>query len=132
MFAMTRQFIHPHQNERQIRNAILELLNWEGYMAWTNNTGAFKAQYTDKFGTTRERHVRFSRPGMSDIFAIQPKTGRFIAIEVKTPETRNRATPWQLDFIESVKNKGGIAFIAWSVKMVAEELNIPFRETSIL
>ena len=131
-----RQFVYPQPNERQIRNAIIDLLNWQGYMAWTNNTGAFKASYTDKKGDTRERNVRFSKPGMSDIFAVQPKTGRFVAIEVKTPKAYrgkdNGCTPWQLSYIESVNIKGGIAFVACSTKQVAEVLSIPYQENSIL
>lgn len=51
--------------------------------------------------------------GSSDLIGYTA-TGRFIAIEVKTPT--GRATDEQLAFIEAVRKVGGIAFIAHSVE----------------
>lgn len=50
--------------------------------------------------------------GGSDIIGIHKATGRFIAIEVKTPT--GRASADQIKFIEAVKAAGGIAGIARS------------------
>lgn len=101
-------------------SSIHDLLRYEGYMVWRNNVGAMP--YQDRFG--RSRMVRFGQVGMSDLFAIQPKTGRFVAIEVKTPKTKNNTTRFQEDFINQVNHYGGIAMVAWSVEMVAEALGI--------
>lgn len=116
----------PVLSEHQIRNAILDLLRYERYLCWTNNSGAITSLYTDKYGRTKSRFTRFGGiPGASDIFAIQPKTGKFIAIEVKKYQTRNQATQNQRTFIDEVNRTGGIGMIAWSVEMVAQKLNIP-------
>lgn len=110
----------PESSEKQIQNAIIELLNYEKYFVWRNNTGAQKFQNAD--GPTR--WIRFGQPGFSDIFAIQPKTGRFVALEVKTPRTRNSATRFQLDFIQRVQEQGGIAAIVTSTEDVVTLLGL--------
>ena len=119
-----RQFLQPQLSEHQIRNQIIEILRYSGYYAWTNNVGALKTQHTDKYGVTRAHMTRFGKPGFSDIFAIQPQTGRFVALEVKRPKTRKNTTRWQEDFINIVKMQGGIAAVVCSVEEVAELLNI--------
>lgn len=115
----TAQLI-PQPSEHQIMDAIQDLLRYDGYKVWRNNVGAMP--YQDKYG--KSRMVRFGQAGMSDLFAIQPKTGRFIAIEVKTPKTINTVKPWQQDFIDQVNHYGGIGMVAWNVDMVAQKLGI--------
>ena len=107
-------------SEHKIMDSILDLLRYQGYFCWRNNTGASK--YTNKYG--QERFIRFGQPGFSDIFAIQPGTGKFVAIEVKTPKTRNNATRFQLDFIRQVQEKGGIAAVVCSPEECAIVLGI--------
>lgn len=107
-------------SEHKIQDSILDLLRYQGYFCWRNNTGATK--YENKQG--QSRFIRFGQPGFSDIFAIQPGTGKFIALEVKTPKTRNSATRFQLDFIRQVQEKGGIAEVVCSPEEVAAILNI--------
>lgn len=119
-----RKFVMPKLSEHQIRNQIIDLLNNNGYYAWTNNTGGFTQEHTDKKGITRRHHVRFGRPGFSDIFAVQKGTGRFVCIEVKTPERKNNTTQWQEDFLTVMRMQGAIAMVAWSMDMVASELGI--------
>lgn len=111
-------------SEADIRRQIIDFLNYERYIAWTNNTGAFQGSYTNKKGITRKRFVRFSQPGFSDIFAIQPKTGLFVALEVKTPKRRKDVTRQQQDFIDLVNKQGGIGAIVTSIDEVAELLGI--------
>lgn len=58
--------------------------------------------------------------GSSDIVGIHKPTGRFLAVEVKTPT--GKPTKEQLNFIEQVRAANGIAGIARSVKEALELL----------
>ena len=60
------------------------------------------------------------RKGISDLLVCLD--GRFIAVEVKRPG--GNATPEQLQFIREVQEAGGIGFIADSVDVVVERLNL--------
>lgn len=111
--------------EHSVRNAILDLLRYAGYLCWTNNSGAMKGSYTDKYGITKNRFTRFGGlPGASDIFAIQPGTGLFVCIEVKRPGAEKQVTVLQADFISRVNAQGGIGFVASSTEQVAQKLEI--------
>lgn len=101
-------------------NAIIQLLEINKYMVWRNNVGA--APYTDKYG--QKKWVRFGKPGFSDIFAIQPRTGRFVAFETKSPTGKYGATREQLDFIAEVKAHGVVAAVVSSPEEVAAILGI--------
>lgn len=111
----------PALSEHQIQSAIIDLLRYENYYVWRNNVGA--APYISS-KTGKKQWVRFGQPGFSDIFAIQPGTGKFIALEVKTPKTRNNATRFQLDFIRQIQEKGGIAAVVCSTEEVVALLGI--------
>jgi hypothetical protein len=50
-----------------------------------------------------------------------PKTGRFLAIEVKRPG--NKASPEQQQFIDTINEAGGLAFVARSVEEVERALD---------
>lgn len=60
--------------------------------------------------------------GVSDIIGCIPKTGRFLAIEVKQPG--GKATAEQQQFIEMINAAGGLAFVAHSVDEVVALLPI--------
>ncbi len=111
----------PNIKESDIQNAIIELLQRSGYIAWRNSVGARKF----KNQTGEARWVRFGQPGFSDIFAIQPGTGKFVALECKVPTKKHSATPEQLKFIEQVKAQGGIAAVVCSSEEAATLLKIP-------
>lgn len=49
--------------------------------------------------------------------------GRFVGIEVKTPENKAGATKLQMWFIRQIIKAGGIAFVARSWETVESELN---------
>jgi hypothetical protein len=49
-----------------------------------------------------------------------PTTGRFLAIEVKRPG--NKPTPEQQQFIDTINEAGGLAFVARSVEEVDNTL----------
>lgn len=62
----------------------------------------------------KQRRIFVGRAGESDIFGIRKKDGRFLAIEVKLPKTRNRVSPKQKEFIKTVQMCGGVAGVATS------------------
>lgn len=107
-------------NEHKIMDSIQDLLRYNGYLVWRNNVGG--RPWTDKYG--RKKYVKFGQPGHSDLFAIQRGTGKFCAFEIKRPETRKTATPAQLDFINQVKEQGGIAAVVCSAEECAAILGI--------
>ena len=104
--------------ERQITHSIIEYLNYQGFYVWKSNTGAM--ELPNKNGTSRL--VRFGKAGMSDIIGLQRGTGRFVALEVKRPSTRNRTTTAQDSFLALVKEYGGIAGVVTSIDDVKEKL----------
>ena len=57
------------------------------------------------------RVFRGAEKGTSDILGCYK--GRFFAIETKVG--KNQPTPEQKAFMESVRENGGIAFVAWSL-----------------
>lgn len=101
--------------QRQIMIKISEL----GHTVWRNETGNF---WTGQVIHKDNQTVTLARAqmipcglckGSSDLVGIT-KNGIFFAIEVKTPE--GRASKEQVQFIEHVNKKGGIAGIARSPK----------------
>jgi len=81
------------------------------------NTGAVKASYKGK-----SRFVRFSEPGQSDLWGIQPKTGRHIEIEVK--REGEEPTEKQREWLQSCRDSGAIAFWADSVNRAIVEFEL--------
>ena len=102
--------------EKDIQDSILELLAYSRILAWRNNTGA--AKFPGANG--KDRFIRFSRPGASDIFAI--RKGQFIAIEVKKPG--KKPTEKQVEFLQEIEDAGGIGFVATSIDDVKQKLKL--------
>lgn len=106
------------KTESLILKEIIAALSMGGVPLWRNNTG--------KARTVDGRFIKFGIPsadgGGSDLIGITPvtitadmvgkKIGVFTAVEVKSKS--GRATKAQLQFIENVKNWGGIAGVARS------------------
>lgn len=90
--------------ESDIQRLIMLALSEAGCLIWRNNTGALKnaAGIPIKFGLC---------VGSSDLIGLTP-TGRFLAVEIKTPT--GKPTPEQTRFLEAVRARGGIAGIARS------------------
>ncbi len=65
----------------------------------------------------------YSTPGIADLIGITPN-GRFIAIEVKKPETKNNLSIAQKYFLRAIENKGGISMMAYSVECVQKKLKM--------
>lgn len=62
--------------------------------------------------------------GISDLIGIYK--GRFVAIEVKTPDNKKGTTKLQDWFIEQVNSCGGLGFVARSVEEIETKL---FKES---
>lgn len=94
-------------SEKQLCNQIIEFLNYQGAYCWRTNAGMLPIE-----SNGRSRMVRIGNAGTSDIIGIY--NGRFIALEVKKPETRKRVTEKQTEFLATIKQHGGIAAVVTS------------------
>lgn len=106
--------------EKGIESAILCYLRLEGIFAFKVNTTGI---YDIKKKTFRKSFNPFILKGVSDILGVIGPKGRMLAIEVKTPKRRKNLTEHQLHFLQSVRDYGGIAFVATSVDDVIRELS---------
>jgi len=105
------------QPEKLIENQILHYLFKRGIFAWKNQSvGIFDPVKRIYRKNTNPFHIK----GVSDILGIL-SDGRLLAIEVKTPT--GRASPEQQMFIQKIKDRGGLAFVARSVYDVEKELS---------
>lgn len=100
--------------ETKLVRAMIAYLQKQGHHTWRNNTGSYQ---------TRAGHwVSFGQPGSGDIFVVVMPHGRFLSIEAKVG--KGKATELQLEWIEKVKESGGVAGVANSLdsldKLVAE------------
>ena len=106
--------------EGELVKAVMQLLQAHGFQVFRRNTGAMTSNYTRKDGSTRERFVRFSVPGMADIWGWQALTGRHIEVEVKRRGVK--PTPLQEQWIQAARDGGAIAFWCDSMEMAEEKL----------
>lgn len=87
-----------------LTQSIVDTLNLCGAFAWRNNsTGIYDP--VKKIFRKNPKTLK----GVSDILGILSPTGRVIAIEVKIG--RDKLSPDQKHYIETVNKKGGIAFV---------------------
>lgn len=96
--------------EKDIEKMLIEYLLAKGYFVWKNQS---QGTY-DPTKKTFRRTGKYCIGGVSDILGILPN-GKFLAIEVKTHKTRNRASEKQKKFIENIRANGGIAGVAWDI-----------------
>jgi len=114
--------------ETKIQRAIMLALSDADCLIFRNETsGAWVGKKLHQAGQQvtlgDARMIRFGLAvGSSDLIGLSPD-GQFLAIEVKTPT--GRATKEQLNFIERVKQAGGLAGIARSPE---EALAILFND----
>ena len=101
--------------ESEIQAAIMDYLRIRGVFAWRSNTGAGKLTHAN--GSSR--FVRFGFAGCADILGCLDD-GRFLAIEVKNEG--GRLSKDQDVFLEAIRRRGGIAFVARSVEDVIQVL----------
>ena len=100
--------------EGAIVKACLDYLAMLDIPAWRNNTGAARL----KNPSGKSYFVKFSVKGASDIFAILPPKGRFLAIECKAGT--NRPTPEQAAFLDRVRRTGGVGLVVRDVNELVE------------
>lgn len=119
--AFTKQVLKPlpkkiGESEHDIQKRILERLGFlTGGFFWRENSGQFALEHKGK-----KRFFRAGVKGIADIMGIYK--GRGVAIEVKTPETKNKVSWSQKAFLERFKECGGIAFVCWDDKEVVPML----------
>lgn len=101
--------------EIYIARAIVETLNYQGCLVWRTNAGLLSTG-----SGSSKRMVRIGYAGVSDIIGIRRRDGKFIAIEVKRPETKNRVTDIQKQFLDNIKEAGGIAGVATTPEEAVE------------
>ena len=105
----------PSPREQNLVKPALQLLALRGIFAWRNNTGAVRA--TNRSG--KERFIRFSTPGASDLLGILPG-GRFLAVEPRSPS--GKVTQAQRSFLDRVTAAGGVALVISDLAELEREL----------
>src|SRR5690348_9795815 len=108
------------QLEQGIQAAILALLR-------AYRIVCYKHQNSGIYSVKRQSYIPSHTRGVSDIIGCLPD-GRFLAIEVKRPG--GKPTPEQQQFIDTINQAGGLAFVAHSVEEVQEQLHGYFRRNS--
>lgn len=107
--------------EKQVENSILEYLRMRCIFSWKNQSVGI---YDPTKKLFRKNKNPFVINGTSDIIGILPN-GRFLAIEVKTDNTRFSKKSYPTDsqkfFIANITANGGLAFVARSVDDVKAE-----------
>jgi len=89
---------------------------------WRQNTGAVTIPGKDK-----HRFVRFGEPGISDIIGVL-NDGKFLAVEVKTPERRKQVSEAQQRFLMGINKAGGVGFVACSIEDIESNLSLYFKK----
>jgi hypothetical protein len=105
--------------EQHIQKQILDYLRFRGIPCYKHqNAGIRKPD-----GSYIPTHTR----GVSDIIGCIPKTGRFLAIEVKRPG--GKPTSEQKQFIDTINDAGGLAFVASSIDDVLVKLCVVLEQS---
>lgn len=74
--------------------------------------------YLESIGAYVVKVITANKSGVPDILACL--NGRFIAIEVKTPESRNNVSALQAYNLSKISECDGLALTAWNLEMVKE------------
>jgi len=105
-------------NEKQIENAILRYLELlPDCFAWKNNSVGI---YDPVKKIYRKSWNKYAINGVSDILGVYK--GKALAIEVKTPKTKNKVSEAQKNFLYQFNKRGGLGFVASSVNDVKHVL----------
>lgn len=97
--------------EQEIQKQILEYLKLKNVFCWKHNVAGIRK--------SNGSYIPSGEVGVSDIIGLLPN-GTFLAIEVKRPG--NKASFFQDSFIQNVLQNKGIAFVAYSVEDVINNL----------
>ena len=100
--------------EQKIQKAIIDYLKLKKYVVFKHrNVGIFKQ------ATKQYIPLSFGEKGITDIIACDCN-GRFWGIEVK--RKGGKVSPDQADFIARIRKNGGIAFVAYSLEEVIQQV----------
>lgn len=97
--------------EKDIQKAIKDYLMLLGIFCWKQNSGGIVKP--------NGQYIPSGMTGVSDILGIC-KDGRFLAIEVK--RDGGKVSSEQSLFQENIRRFGGVAFIAYSIDDVKENI----------
>lgn len=98
----------PKTSEAEIQKEILKALGArDDVRVWRQNTGAARRRGGGPL-------VRFGLPGQADILGLLVPSGRFLAVEVKTPT--GRLSPDQRRWGAAIERAGGLYVVARSVE----------------
>jgi len=111
----------PPARESDIQKAVMDYLSTQGFVVFRRNTGAMVGSYKGK-----SRLIRFSKPGMADLWGWDRKTGRHIEVEVKRPG--ERPSPEQEAWLSAAQRGGVIAFWCDSVEDCRKALLVEFMD----
>lgn len=106
-------------SEIEIQNSILELLHSHEIPAVRINNHAVFDSKNKKFRAKNKWEKKHGSP--LDIFVFLPD-GKNCWIEVKKSE-KERPTPGQMEWIQTTIENGGIAFVAFSLRCVKDNLS---------
>jgi hypothetical protein len=104
--------------ETALQHRIMLALSEAGCIMWRNNTGQawngrLLLQQPGSVTLANALPIKYGLcVGSSDLIGIHRATGRFVAVEIKTP--KGRASTEQQRFINAVLTAGGIAGIVRS------------------
>lgn len=90
-------------NESSVLKGCKQTLELFKFPCWRNNTGV--AAYPQPAGGFR--YVSYGVKGLSDLTAVVPRSGRFMALETKRPRG-GRKSEAQKAFLAQVVQAGGI------------------------
>lgn len=100
--------------ESEIQKAIMDYLKIKKFVVFKHrNVGIFKQS------TKQYIPLPAGELGISDIIGCT-KDGKFLAIEVKRPG--GKPSPNQVDFLQRVRQNGGIAILAYSLDDVMSKI----------
>ncbi len=102
--------------EKDIQADILQYLALEGIFAWENPR---RGVFDPKRKVFRKKKKGF-KEGVADILGLLDGNGRILCIECKRPG--NKLTDDQETFRDDIIKRGGVAFMATSVKDVQDGL----------
>jgi penicillin-binding protein-related factor A (putative recombinase) len=106
-------------SEKDIEKSILRFLEFvPGGFFWKNNTTGVYDPVRKVF---RKSKNKYAINGVSDILGVYQ--GRFVAIEVKRPQNKERPLEQKI-FIDQINRNGGIAFFATSIEEVKAGLGL--------
>lgn len=117
--------------ENAVKQAVIDYLQYHGWLVMRVNAGAVTGHHTDQHGQSKRRFFQFVRyfvlgreptsTGISDIIAIKP--GEMpLAVETKAPGKLANISEAQQEFGQEWQRHGGRWLVVDSLDMLVEKL----------